>query len=233
MDEEDRLDFGEEEDLEDQISLGEADIDAKEDQDQDITQTRESSTNDNSGHGGLSHAAAGSAAGATASIDSKVDGADEAPLPPGWVARLSRQGELYYLHEPTKQSTWDRPTETVESSVSSPRAPEQSAVSDDTTTGTAKNKEKAAAAKTQPGMSNVTNFRQTENGQWSVVTGISNIDFPSTSFMSSFFNLLHPLSQNTGLQPYISVCGHNVRFNLWKCTTSLSSHKSANFNSKG
>lgn len=105
---EDRLDFGEDEELEDQISLGDAEDAAagwSAGQQQEGVASNghaQSSKGDDTSRGG-----ADSIGNQTAVQDSN-DG--EEPLPPGWVTRTSRQGELYYFHEPTTLSQWDRPT---------------------------------------------------------------------------------------------------------------------------
>lgn len=107
-DDEDRLDFGEDEELEDQISLGDAgDTEAA----GGFRQQQPQALNDNMDAderlNGTGHAQA------AASEEQPLEGSDsEEPLPPGWVTRRSRQGELYYFHEATTESQWDRPTMT-------------------------------------------------------------------------------------------------------------------------
>lgn len=102
-DDEDRLDFGEDEELEDQISLGDADEgmarghENSEQQHQDVNMTADEGAD----CGSHAHQAA---------ANSESTESDEPPLPPGWVTRVSRQGELYYFHEATTESQWDRPT---------------------------------------------------------------------------------------------------------------------------
>ena len=40
-----------------------------------------------------------------------LDAMPEAPLPPGWEARLSRsKGKVYYCHPALKLTQWERPT---------------------------------------------------------------------------------------------------------------------------
>lgn len=106
-DDEDRLDFGEDEELEDQISLGDADEaggwTTAQQQGMDVDpNTERQSTDRDAGHTRLS--------GSQQAAD--VGGSEE-PLPVGWVTRLSRQGEMYYFHEATLLSQWDSPTESV------------------------------------------------------------------------------------------------------------------------
>lgn len=106
-DDEDRLDFGEDEELEDQISLGDAgEMEAEKgsQQQQAINDTMDADERLN----GTGHAQS------AASEEQPLEGSDvEEPLPPGWVTRRSRQGELYYFHEATTESQWDRPTMTT------------------------------------------------------------------------------------------------------------------------
>ena len=105
-DDEDRLDFGEDEELEDQISLGDAD----EAGGWNGNQQQMLSTNPDAAGG--QHAGNG-ADQAMLSAANDDAGTSEEPLPAGWVTRVSRQGEMYYFHEATLLSQWDRPTDSV------------------------------------------------------------------------------------------------------------------------
>lgn len=103
-DDEDRLDFGEDEELEDQISLGDADEapgwQGAQQQDMQIdAQVVKQPSDSDAGQ------VTGPASQAVSEENSK-----EASLPAGWVTRVSRQGEMYYFHEATLTSQWDRPT---------------------------------------------------------------------------------------------------------------------------
>lgn len=139
-DDEDRLDFGEDEELEDQISLGDADEapvwQGAQQQDMQIdAQVVKQSSDSDAGQ------VTGPASQAVSEENSK-----EASLPAGWVTRVSRQGEMYYFHEATLTSQWDRPTAPMKASPkaveSKPPAPTRSELVQD-----------VAAASTSQGMS--------------------------------------------------------------------------------
>lgn len=108
-DDEDRLDFGEDEELEDQISLGDADeAGGWNGNQQQVLSVATDAARQHAGNG---------ADQAMLSAANDDAGTSEASLPAGWVTRVSRQGEMYYFHEATLLSQWDRPTEPVNVTV--------------------------------------------------------------------------------------------------------------------
>lgn len=137
-DEEDRLDFGEDEELEDQISLGDADEAGDWGAGQQAAANVDTDANTQSRTNGAGSSAESASKNAAA-------GDDEEPLPPGWVTRVSRQGEMYYFYEATEFSQWDRPTAPLTGSAEAvePAAPEESSAQS----------APSAAASNQQGMS--------------------------------------------------------------------------------
>lgn len=115
--EEDRLDFGEDEDdRESEISLGADEVDeengaAGADEAQAGQQDDEQRVADTSN----------SAAGLPAFDQRQTE--DGRPLPAGWIRKVSSsKGETYYLNLETRKSTWDEPTEPAQAASPPPAA---------------------------------------------------------------------------------------------------------------
>ena len=118
--EEDRLDFGEDDDdRESEISLGlggqeDVEVEAAEDGQQASRQEEaevrvEQSTSSGSANG----------AGRAAQFSEKQT-EDGRPLPAGWIRKTSSKGETYYLNLETRKSTWDEPVAEAERSYTPP-----------------------------------------------------------------------------------------------------------------
>jgi hypothetical protein len=119
--EEDRLDFGEDEDdRESEISLGLGGEDVDEAMQDVVEQAQQEGRHEEQAEED-----------ATPSINSNNQSAaqfdekqteDGRPLPAGWIRKISSRGEAYFLNLETRKSTWDEPAEPARSTTPPPRS---------------------------------------------------------------------------------------------------------------